>query len=145
MDCDFVTVGGVTLPAVASVVMTPVYIKDSERAISGVLRTDYTATAREWRVELRGVPGDELGPLLDALMQPTPTRPANIMGVLADVEVTVEQVQHRPKVRGRAPGPLSERDKNRADVTLVLTETVSQIVFPAGSTADSTSTTVDVR
>lgn len=122
-DCDFVTIGETVLPAVNGVQLLPEYLTDSERSISGMLRTDHTAVARRWRVTLRGVPGPEVYPLLVALQSPVAPRSATVMGEEATVEVRVDSVTHRPRIRSARP------DYGRADMVLTLTE-VNPVVGP---------------
>jgi len=123
-DCDFVTIDTIKLPAVAGVTLTPIYVTDSERAISGALRTDHTAILREWRVELRGVPGADVASLLAALQTPVAPRAATVMGEAATVEVRVDSVTHRPRIRGAQP------DYGRADMVLTLTEVNPPVESP---------------
>ena len=122
-DCDFVTIDTTKLPAVAGVTLTPTYVTDSERTISGALRTDHTTILREWRVELRGVPGPEVYPLLAALQTPVAPRAATVMGEAATVEVRVERVTHRPKLTGTP-------DYGRSDMTIALREVTPPVVSP---------------
>lgn len=122
MSCDFVTIGDTQLPAVAGVQMVPVYITDSERTISGMLRTDHTAIARSWRVSLRGVPGDDLPGLLQTLQEPPAPRFARVMGVETLVEVRVDNVQFRPRIVS------AHQDLGRADISLTLQEITPETV-----------------
>ena len=122
--CDFVTIGETNLPAVNGVQLLPDYVTDSERSISGVLRTDHTAVARRWRVTLTGVPGPEVYPLLAALRDPVAPRAATVMGEAAVVEVRVDSVTHRPRIRSARP------DLGRADMVITLTEVDPLAVGP---------------
>lgn len=120
-DCEFVIIGETVLPAVAGVVMTPAYVTDSERTISGLLRVDHTAIAREWRVELVSIPGEDVYPLLEALQATPAPQYANVMGIETLVEVRVDSLTHRPLIqRGRSLAVAG--DKMRANMTLTLRE-----------------------
>lgn len=122
--CEFVIIDDYALPAVAGVQLVPQYVTDSERSISGVLRTDHTAVLRVWRVTLRGVPGEDVYPLLAALQTPIAPRAATVMGEEATVEVRVDNVTHRPRIRSARP------DHGRADMVLTLTEVNPPAVSP---------------
>lgn len=120
-DCEFVKIDSTWLPGVSAVVESPVYVTDSERSISGVLRTDHTGVAREWRVDLTGVPGSEVATLRAFLIGSPSPRQAEIMGEVTQVEVRLDRLSHRPRIlRGRSLAVAG--DKMRADMTLTLRE-----------------------
>lgn len=126
-DCEFVIIGSTVLPAVAGVVMTPAYITDSERTISGLLRVDHTAIAREWRVDLVSIPGAQVLDLLAALQSPPAPQYANIMGIETLVEVRVDALTHRPRIlTGQSLSVAG--DKMRADMTLTLREITPEVL-----------------
>lgn len=100
MACGFVYIDGVDLPAVNGVTLTPAYITDAERTLSGMLRVEHTETPREWRVVLRNVTGSDMATLLPFLADPAP-REVIVMGASTTAAVFVDQVEYNPSSRSR--------------------------------------------
>lgn len=103
-NCEFVKVRGTWLPGVADVKLRPVMIGDSERAVSGTLRTSFVGVAREWTVQLVGVPGDEYLDLFALLTDPSPA-PVVVMGEEVTASVFLTAGAHVPILRGRHQDP----------------------------------------
>lgn len=143
MACGFVFVDGLDIPGVDGITLAPQYVTDSQRTLSGMLRVEHTAVAREWRIELRGVTGDEMSVLYPHLVPP-PTgtsspREVTILGATTTAMVTVDQVRARPKLR-------EPRDLGRSDLVLTVREILpaAQPIPPVdNATADSTNVTAD--
>lgn len=137
MACGFVYIDGVDLPAVNGVTLTPAYITDAERTLSGMLRVEHTETPREWRVVLRNVTGSDMATLLPFLADPAP-REVIVMGASTTAAVFVDQVEYNPLLS-------QPQDLGRANVTITIREILAgdTPTPPVIPTADATTVRAD--